>query len=103
MLTVALDIKCCNFAYLKRRLPWRASLGASAAFFANVFFMIACAIGAATKSEQNVPTITPKIIANVKLRIVSPPRMKIQRSTSNVENDVMNVRLNVVFNALLNV
>lgn len=40
--------------------------------------------------------ITPKSIANVKLRIASPPRMKMQRSTNSVEADVMIVRLRVV-------
>ena len=40
--------------------------------------------------------ITPNSIANVKLRIDSPPRMKIQSSTSNVEPEVMIVRPNVL-------
>ena len=44
----------------------------------------------------SVPMITPKSIANVKLRMASPPRMKMQRSTSKVEADVMMVRLRVV-------
>ena len=40
--------------------------------------------------------MTPKSMANVKLRIASPPRMKMQRSTRMVEQDVIMVRLSVV-------
>lgn len=43
-----------------------------------------------------VPVITPNNIANVKLRMDSPPRMKIHNSTNKVEPEVMMVRLNVV-------
>ncbi len=47
--------------YLKRRLPWRAGPAAASAvaFFALLRFRMAYATGAAQKSEQNVPTITP--------------------------------------------
>ena len=47
--------------YLKRRLPWRAGPAAASAadFLAIERFRMAYATGAAQKSEQNVPTITP--------------------------------------------
>ena len=48
--------------------------------------------------EDNVPITTPRIIANAKLRIESPPRMKIHSSTINVLNEVFIVRARVVFN-----
>ena len=47
------------------------------------------------KIEDNVPKNTPSIIANAKLRILSPPSMKIESNTINVENDVLIVRVNV--------
>mgnify|MGYP001536883859 FL=1 len=43
----------------------------------------------------------PNKIANVKLRIVAPPRMKIHNTTTNVVNDVLKVRDKVEFNASL--
>ena len=52
--------------------------------------------------NDNVPITTPKIIANAKLRIESPPRMKIHSNTINVLNDVLIVRASVVFNESLN-
>lgn len=52
-------------------------------------------MGDATKIVAHVPMITPSIIANTKLRIESPPRMKITTNTSNVDNDVMIVRPSV--------
>jgi hypothetical protein len=60
------------------------------------------AIGDAMNSDDNVPITTPKIIANAKLRIESPPRMKIHSNTINVLNDVLIVRASVVFNESLN-
>ena len=54
------------------------------------------------KSDERVPNTTPRIIANEKLRMLSPPRMKIQSNTTNVLNDVFNVRARVVFKELLN-
>ena len=46
------------------------------------------------KVEDNVPNTTPRIIANEKLRILSPPRMKIEKHTINVDVDVFMVRAN---------
>ena len=46
-------------------------------------------------NDDIVPNTTPRIIANEKLRMLSPPRMKIQSNTSNVDVDVMMVRANV--------
>ena len=76
-----------------------------ACFFALLFawnFTIEYATGAATKIDDKVPNTTPRIIANEKLRTLSPPRMKIHNSTINVLNDVFNVRARVVFNEALN-
>ena len=47
------------------------------------------------KSDDKVPNTTPKIIAKAKLRIESPPRMKMQINTRRVDADVMIVRANV--------
>ena len=44
------------------------------------------------KIEDSVPNTTPRIIANEKLRMLSPPRKKIQSNTSNVVEDVLIVR-----------
>ena len=59
-------------------------------------------MGDATNSEDNVPHTTPRIIANAKLRMESPPRMKIHSSTINVLSEVLMVRAKVVFNESLN-
>ena len=60
------------------------------------------AIGAAMKMEEQVPKTTPRIIANEKLRMLSPPRMKMQRSTINVVTEVFMVRAKVWFSESLN-
>ena len=52
--------------------------------------------------EVNVPITTPRIIANAKLRILSPPNTKIHNNTINVLNEVLIVRANVVFSESLN-
>ena len=44
------------------------------------------------KIEHRVPMMTPRIMAKTKLRMVSPPRMKMQMSTSSVDTEVMMVR-----------
>ena len=67
-----------------------------------LFFIMLYAIGDAMNSDDNVPITTPKIIANAKLRIESPPRMKIHSNTINVLNDVLIVRASVVLNESLN-
>ena len=53
-------------------------------------------------NEESVPNTTPRIIANEKLRMLSPPRMKIQSNTINVLTEVLIVRARVVFNERLN-
>ena len=53
------------------------------------------------KIEESVPNITPSNIANEKLRVLSPPKQKIQSSTMSVENDVLIVRARVSFSDLL--
>ena len=52
-------------------------------------------------NDESVPKITPRIIANEKLRMLSPPRIKIQSNTSKVLIDVLIVRARVVFNESL--
>ena len=52
--------------------------------------------------DEKVPKTTPKIIANEKLRMLSPPRMKITTNTINVDEPVNNVRVNVEFSESLN-
>lgn len=54
------------------------------------------------KSDESVPNTTPRIIANEKLRMLSPPRKKIQSNTIKVLSDVLIVRASVVFNDVLN-
>ena len=54
-------------------------------------------------SEEQVPMITPRIIAKMKLRIDSPPRKKITNNTSKVVIEVIVVRARVLHNALLKV
>lgn len=54
------------------------------------------------KIDDNVPKITPSIIAKEKLRMLSPPRTKIQSNTINVLTEVLIVRASVVFNDVLN-
>ena len=61
------------------------------------------AVGAAMNMDDSVPKNTPSIIANEKLRMESPPRMKIQSNTSNVETDVLMVRASVWLIESLNV
>ena len=64
--------------------------------------MVRNAIGAATKIDEQVPKMTPRIIANEKLRMLSPPRMKMQRSTMRVVTEVLMVRARVWFSESLN-
>lgn len=59
-------------------------------------------MGEATNSEDKVPNTTPKIMANEKLRMLSPPKIKITTSTINVDEPVNNVRVNVEFSESLN-
>ena len=55
------------------------------------------------KIELKVPMMIPIIIANEKLRMLSPPRMKIDTSTINVETDVLIVRERVWLIESLNI
>ena len=59
------------------------------------------AVGAAMKSEEQVPKITPSIIAKENERMLSPPKMKIQSNTMSVDTDVLIVRARVEFNDML--
>ena len=54
-------------------------------------------IGVAIKTEEYVPTITPIISANINPLIDSPPIINIAISTINVVNEVLRVRLKVLF------
>lgn len=53
------------------------------------------------KIEESVPNTTPRIIANEKLRVLSPPNRKMQSNTSTVDNEVLIVRERVSFNESL--
>lgn len=53
------------------------------------------AMGEATKIDDNVPITTPRLIAKAKLRMLSPPRKRMQSNTINVESDVLMVRAKV--------
>lgn len=55
------------------------------------------AVGAAIKSEEQVPMMTPSIMANANARMLSPPKTNITRSTMNVDTDVLIVRASVLF------
>ena len=59
--------------------------------------------GVAIKTEEYVPTSTPIIKANINPLIDSPPKRKIESSTTKVVNEVFKVLLNVLFNAPLTV
>ena len=59
------------------------------------------ATGAAMNIVASVPVITPKSIAKMNERIESAPRMKMQRSTSRVEAEVITVRPRVELSDLL--
>ena len=50
------------------------------------------------KIDDSVPNTTPRIIANEKLRMLSPPSMKIHSNTINVVTEVLMVRARVWFN-----
>lgn len=52
--------------------------------------------------EDSVPNTTPRIIANEKLRMLSPPKKKIHSNTMSVENEVLIVRASVSFRESLN-
>ena len=54
------------------------------------------------KIDDSVPNTTPRIIANEKLRMLSPPSMKIHSNTINVVTEVLMVRARVWFNESLN-
>ena len=54
------------------------------------------------KSEDRVPKITPRIMANENERMLSPPRMKIANSTIKVVTEVLMVRASVWFSESLN-
>ncbi len=55
------------------------------------------------KIELKVPMIIPIIIAKEKLRILSPPRTKIDTSTIKVDTDVLIVRERVWLIESLNI
>ena len=67
-----------------------------------LFFINRYAIGDATNREDSVPNTTPRIMANAKLRMESPPRMKMHSNTIKVLSEVLMVRAKVVFNESLN-
>lgn len=53
-------------------------------------------------NDDKVPNTTPRIIANEKLRMLSPPKIKIESNTTKVLTEVFIVRASVVFKESLN-
>ena len=53
--------------------------------------------GEATKIDEYVPIITPKIIAKEKPLSISPPKIKIENKAKSVVTDVINVLDKVSF------
>ena len=54
------------------------------------------------KMDDRVPKMTPRIMAKEKLRMLAPPKMKIQSNTIRVETDVLMVRAKVWLSESLN-
>ena len=72
-------------------------------YFTSSFFIVSNIIGVAINKDEYVPTTTPTIKANIKPLITSPPKMKITSNTKNVVNEVIKVRLRVLFKAALTI
>ncbi len=68
----------------------------------NHLLLAARTIGVATNIEEYVPTITPIIMANAKLWMISPPRKKSEKRTTSVVREVKIVLESVSFILLLN-
>ena len=77
-------------------------------YYSSVFFFsfkptlltVSYIIGVAINNDEYVPTTTPIINENIN-PLSGTAKMKIATSTNNVVKEVFNVRLNVLFNALL--
>ena len=54
------------------------------------------------KIDDNVPKMTPKLMAKAKLRMLAPPMKKMQSNTSKVVPPVLMVRVSVSFIERLN-
>lgn len=74
-------------------------------FFSPAFFLNALVksndTGVAMNSDEYVPTTIPTNKAKMNPLIDAPPKMNIANNTTIVDNEVLNVRRNVEFNASL--
>ena len=72
-------------------------------FFSSTFFLNLLVkskeIGVAMNSDEYVPTMIPTNKAKMNPLIEAPPKMNIANNTTMVDNEVLNVRRNVEFNA----
>ena len=72
-------------------------------FFSSAFFLNLLAkskeIGVAMNSDEYVPTMIPTNKAKMNPLIDAPPKMNIANNTTMVDNEVLNVRRSVEFNA----
>ena len=72
-------------------------------FFSSTFFLNLLVkskeIGVAMNSDEYVPTMIPTNKAKMNPLIDAPPKMTIANNTTMVDNEVLNVRRNVEFNA----
>ena len=70
-----------------------------------IFFIldVSTITGVAINKDEYVPTITPKIKANIKPLITSPPKINMIRRTTIVVKEVFTVLLKVLFNALFTI
>ena len=83
----------CNFHFFS--VYYALTTSSDARLFPFCLPSVRKAIGAATKIDDRVPTMTPRLIANEKLRILSPPKKKIHNNTIKVEVDVLMVLVRV--------
>ena len=72
-------------------------------FFSSTFFLNLLVkskeIGVAMNSDEYVPTMIPTNKAKMNPLIDAPPKMNIANNTTMVDNEVLNVRRSVEFNA----
>src|ERR1035437_2035544 len=66
-------------------------------FFASFPLSKSITSGVAIQMDEYVPITIPINNANENPRIVSPPKMKIANNTKKIVNEVLIVRLNVLF------
>ena len=80
---------CCSSALVGESSEFRAD-------YAFNFLLKSNTLGVAMKMELYVPTTTPIIKANTKPLMLSPPNKKMVSNTTNVESEVLMVRLRLL-------